>query len=390
MHLFEHFIIVLVGLVIHNQCAPTAQSDTISSNPEYNPEPKFDEGDIVPHPSSQGIQGRGVAVRQTYLRWTGGVVPYEFAANVSLNDSAFIVQQMRAIESLTSVNSVQCVQFRPRNASDPYFITIFNGSGCSAPVGSWGTYNGTRPVSLLSGYYSTCMVSGIVQHELTHVLGLYHEQSRPDRDSYVSIQWANIDSAYVNNFVKYNDTDVNTLMTPYDYGSVMHYERNAFAINYSAPTIIPIMNATAFIGQRVQLSPIDILEIQRLYGCVATPDTTTTTTASQTNATMTTTTRTTSTTSTTRTTSTTSTTTTTRTTTTTTSTTTATRTTTTTTSTTTATRTTTTTTSSSTNNNSVSSTTASNSAGIRNVLQQYLATYALCFTLVLYLFHSIQ
>ncbi|CAF1581101.1 unnamed protein product [Adineta ricciae] len=357
-------IIVLVGLVIHNQCAPTTQSDTISSNPEYNPEPKFDEGDIVPHPSIPGIQGRGVAVRETYLRWTGGIVPYEFAANVSLNDSAFIVQQMRAIESLTSVNSVQCVRFRPRNASDPYFITIFNGSGCSAPVGSWGAYNGTRPVSLLSGYYSTCMVSGIVQHELTHVLGLYHEQSRPDRDSYVSIQWANIAPAYVNNFVKYNDSDVNTLMTPYDYGSVMHYERNAFAINSSAPTIIPIMNATAFIGQRVQLSPIDILEIQRLYGCVPTPNTTTTTTtvASQTNAT--TTTRTTSTTPTTRTTSTTSTTTTTRT--------------------------TTTTTSSSTSNSSASTTTRSSSAGIRNVLQQHMATYALCFTFVLYLFHSIQ
>ena len=57
----------------------------------------------------------------------------------------------------------------------------------------------------------------------------------------------------------------------------MHYEWNAFALNASGPTIIPTQNASAFIGQRFQLSPVDILEIQRYYNCVATPTTTRTT-----------------------------------------------------------------------------------------------------------------
>jgi hypothetical protein len=57
----------------------------------------------------------------------------------------------------------------------------------------------------------------------------------------------------------------------------MHYPRTAFAINSSGVTITPTQNASAFIGQRVQLSPADILGIQRFYGCI--PTTTTTNTA---------------------------------------------------------------------------------------------------------------
>ncbi|KAI1712843.1 astacin (Peptidase family m12A) domain-containing protein [Ditylenchus destructor] len=49
----------------------------------------------------------------------------------------------------------------------------------------------------------------------------------------------------------------------------MHYEKNAFAIDKSTPTIVPRMNRDeiAKMGQRVGLSGTDIEKINRLYNC---------------------------------------------------------------------------------------------------------------------------
>lgn len=75
------------------------------------------------------------------------------------------------------------------------------------------------------------------------------------------------------NFLKYDTTRADTLNTPYDYGSIMHYGKAYFSKNGS-DTIVPVQ-PNVDIGQRVSLSPIDILAVRKLYNC---PDPTTTTT----------------------------------------------------------------------------------------------------------------
>lgn len=66
------------------------------------------------------------------------------------------------------------------------------------------------------------------------------------------------------NFLKQKTNNQNT---PYDYGSLMHYGKTAFAIQPGLETITPIPDENVQIGQRQGLSKIDILRINKLYGC---------------------------------------------------------------------------------------------------------------------------
>lgn len=71
--------------------------------------------------------------------------------------------------------------------------------------------------------WQTFLQLGVIAHEVAHALGFWHEQSRPDRDSFVDVVWKNIDSGSLGQFLKEQSDDVDNEGIAYDYGSIMHY-----------------------------------------------------------------------------------------------------------------------------------------------------------------------
>jgi len=70
------------------------------------------------------------------------------------------------------------------------------------------------------------------------------------------------------NFLKYDDGIITDLNTPYDYESVMHYQPFSFNKNSSIPTITAkIPEFDDVIGQRLDLSAIDLERLNRMYNC---------------------------------------------------------------------------------------------------------------------------
>lgn len=59
-------------------------------------------------------------------------------------------------------------------------------------ISCWSFLGQTGGSQTLSLQTPGCMWSGVAAHELMHALGFVHEQSRSDRDHYVSIVWKNI------------------------------------------------------------------------------------------------------------------------------------------------------------------------------------------------------
>eukprot|EP00063_Salmo_salar_P082205 XP_014057040.1 PREDICTED: meprin A subunit beta-like [Salmo salar] len=155
------------------------------------------------------------------------------------------------------------MDFQPRD-SEMYYLTI------EKRVPKTFSYIGrTFPNGQVVNIGQNCGIIAIVEHELLHALGFWHEQSRYDRDEYVTIVNENILEGYQNNFNKYSENDTTTLGTPYDYYSVMHYSKDAFTNGNGSTIITKQPEFQEVIGQRLEMSSNDVLKLNRMYSCNA-------------------------------------------------------------------------------------------------------------------------
>lgn len=215
---------------------------------------------------------RSVIISALSARWPNNTVPYTFVTT----DATVQGLVAQAIAHWQQLTAIRFVVRTPENAAQyPNYIKIISSDqGCYSYIGMTGRINDNPDGGQQLQLEPNCGFGAAV-HEFGHALGLFHEQSRSDRDSFVDIFLNNVCCDAQSNF---DNAGVGALdVGAYDYGSIMHYGQCAFTIDdacYSdgvtARTIVP-KNPGAIIGNRAGLSAGDIASINIHYPGAVTP-----------------------------------------------------------------------------------------------------------------------
>ena len=216
------------------------------------------EGDIIFGDSQKyfnNTKDRSIRGLSNYVYgtvWPNGVVPYSISDKLSISAEENV---RAAIAAWNSTGAVTIVERTQATASAyPHYIDFVKADQCA----SWVGFQNDGPQSIYTG--DNCSEGSMI-HEIGHAMGLLHEHTRPDRDSFVKINWNSINPDKTHNFDVLADA---IPLGDYDYSSIMHYGAHFFS-NDGNPTISALQNTGVTIGQREFISDGDRNSMITLY-----------------------------------------------------------------------------------------------------------------------------
>lgn len=197
--------------------------------------------------------------------WDNHTVWYNFSEKLSSHTKKLIHQAMKYWQDKT------CLEFEPTLNHPDYVYFTSIGSGC------YSTYIGKQGGRQIVNIGFNCAIFKHILHEIGHVIGFWHEHTRPDRDNFVMIHTRRISKTNVLNFVKRKSSEVDYQGIGYDYRSTMHYPTEAFSRRECygfGCTTLSVYNDKEFqkqgrptLGQATDLSLRDIQRAKNLYSC---------------------------------------------------------------------------------------------------------------------------
>ena len=226
-----------------------------------------DTHDIHPRPvqpARGGGSSRRSFLRGEHLLWTKGTIPYVINGNVGEECRKEILASVELFHNNT------CIHWEPYLGGGGDHVEFFTGGMSSSYVGNiqvskyghlYKPKLSSQPISIDSRH---CTLH-VVLHEMSHTVGMTHEQSRSDRDRYVTVHWEHVLGGEGNQNLAKEDTENHDV--PYDYSSLMHY--SAFAFSKDKEKTLEYKNTDyEFLGLRENiLSFYDIEDITKAYKC---------------------------------------------------------------------------------------------------------------------------
>ncbi|MCM1078652.1 MAG: M12 family metallopeptidase [Bacteroidales bacterium] len=167
---------------------------------------------------STSTRRRSAAVKARVKYWPDKTIYYNISSDFDSYDQSTIRTALSNLSTHTGINFIESSSCPQRH------LEFHVSNGNSSYIGMQDDGN----VINLARYQPV----GVAMHETMHSLGYFHEQSRTDRDQYITVYFENIENDKKSNFHTYQEDGYEGFnIGDFDYNSIMMYGSGHFSAN---------------------------------------------------------------------------------------------------------------------------------------------------------------